>query len=119
MNILEKQLEHPSVGSQKGAELEVLEVGSEIAAGPKLNQAIAAALELSSVPDFCAWADHALECLELRGVQAYIKPTTGRKWVCIFDHAGMVAVTTPQKTQAAAAAVALHFVITEDKSSVT
>lgn len=94
-------------------------VGSEIAAGPKLNQAIAALLGLTAAPDYCADDTAALEALEECGRQAYIKPTTGGKWVCIFDHEGEVAVTKPQKTEAAAAAVALYFVASQNKSVVT
>lgn len=113
-------MDHPSCGSEIQAELEVLEVGSEIAAGPKLNRAIATLVGTTGdVPDFCSYPDLAIESLEALGRQAYIKPTLARKWVCLFDHDGGVAVTVPCKKEAHAAALALHFVLASHQSVVT
>lgn len=117
MNTLEKPVEHPSCGSDTQAELEVIEVGSDILAGAGLNAAL---IRLTGVAlDYCGNATLCLEALQALGREAYIKPTLDSKWVCIFDHNGAVAVTVGCKKEARAAALALFFVVSRNKSVVT
>lgn len=94
-------------------------VGAEYKAGVETDAEIAEALKLTEIPEYHANTGAATDALCAAQKVAYVLPTLDDRFVCVFDHDGLMAVTVSQLTPAAAAACALYFLACKDKSLVT